>query len=80
MVLEKFKEYRSFVGTIECDENDSGGSSDNKKYRGRLLDIPGKFTYQADTIEELCDEFHKSVDEYYRIISNFSGGPLFGEK
>ena len=67
MVLEKFKEYRRFVGTIECTDG---------KYHGRLLDIPGTITYQADTIEDLCDEFHKAVDKYYATMSNFSGGPL----
>lgn len=57
MEIGQFKEYRGHIGSIEYDPED-------KTYYGRLLNIRDLVDYHADTLVDLCNEFHVAVDDY----------------
>ena len=57
MKIGKFYEYRGYTGSIEF-------SSDDQCYFGRLLNINDLVHYEADSVEELNEEFKKAVDDY----------------
>ena len=62
MKIGKFEPYKEYTGSIEY-------SGDDKCYFGYILDIDDVFAYEANTVEELETEFHKTVNEYIEIIS-----------
>ena len=57
MKIGKFYEYRGYTGSIEF-------SSDDQCYFGRLLNINDLVHYEANTVEELNEEFKEAVDDY----------------
>lgn len=57
MRIGTFKKYEGHFGSIEY-------STDDNIYFGKILNIKGLVNYEAHTIDELRDEFHKAVDDY----------------
>lgn len=58
ILLGYFIEYKNFVGTIEiCDGH----------YCGHLKDISDFVNYQAQTIEEMFEEYKKAIDDYIEL-------------
>ena len=55
-----FNEYKGFTGSIEY-------SFEDKCHYGRLLNISDLVNYEADTIEDLYEEFCKAVDDYIEL-------------
>jgi predicted HicB family RNase H-like nuclease len=49
--------YKGYTGTIEPDE-------EAEVLVGRVIVLPDVITFQGDTIEELIQAFHDSVDDY----------------
>ena len=62
MKIGKFEPYKEYTGSIEY-------SGDDKCYFGYILDIDDVFAYEANIVEELETEFHKTVNEYIEIFS-----------
>ena len=60
MKVGTFKEYRGIEGTIEI-------SKKNNNHRGKLIVHDEYIAYEADTLEELYEEFHRAVDDYLDI-------------
>lgn len=63
MSIGKFKPYKNIVGTIEMEGE--------KQFHGKLLDISGFVDYQADSLENLEEEFHRAVDDYLNMLDKY---------
>lgn len=50
-------EYKGYMGSAECDE-------DGKVLCGRVQNIRDVVTYEAESVPQLIEEFHKSVEDY----------------
>lgn len=70
MRLGTFIEYKGFIGTIEYD-------SEDKIHYGSLDNIKDFVNYQADSVEQLYEEFHKSVDDYLELCKEIGKEPEF---
>lgn len=57
------KPYKEYIGNILLD-------FENKVYYGFIQDIGFEMMYDAETLDELQDEFEGCVDEYLAIIEN----------
>ena len=57
MLIGKFAEYRGYTGTIEYDYK-SG------IHHGKLINIGDLITYEADSVEELYEEYKRVIDDY----------------
>lgn len=68
MKIGTFVEYKGYAGSIEY-------STEDKIYYGSLLDIRDFISYEADTIEELFEEFHKTVDDYLSMCESVQKQP-----
>ena len=44
----------------------------NGEHCGRLLNVTGFVSYTANSLEELENEFHKAVDNYFNMLSRYS--------
>lgn len=64
MKIGTLKLYKGVAGTIEL--KDGEGS----RYCGRCEINGNTVTYIADTVEDLNEEFHRAVDEYYNSSVN----------
>jgi predicted HicB family RNase H-like nuclease len=67
MKIGKFYEYKGYTGSIEF-------SSDDQCYFGRLLNINDLVHYEADTVEDLNEEFKEAVDDYIEFIKVATNG------
>ena len=65
MEIGKFNEYRGYTGSIEYYYED-------KIYYGSLLNIKDLVNYEADTMENLYNEFHNAVDDYIEFKRNIN--------
>lgn len=68
MKIGTFVEYKGYTGSIEY-------STEDKIHYGSLLDIKDFINYEADTIKELFDEFHKAVDDYLTMCESIQKCP-----
>jgi predicted HicB family RNase H-like nuclease len=57
MNIGQFKEYKSYVGSIEYDEED-------ELYYGKLLNIRDLINYHASNVMELYQHYKDAVDDY----------------
>ena len=55
ILLGRFVEYKKFIGTIEIS---------NGKYCGHIENTKDIITYNANTIEEMFEEYKKVIDTY----------------
>lgn len=65
MRIGTFKKYRGYYGSIEY-------SPDDDIHFGKINNIKDLVNYEANTIEELRDEFHKAVDDYITFCNETS--------
>lgn len=56
-------EYKGFTGVFNWD-------NDTNVYYGDVINIRDTITFEGDTLEEVEQEFHNSVDDYLEFISN----------
>lgn len=60
MKIGKFNneyKYKGYTGSIEF-------SSDDNCYFGKIYDIKDLVLYEAETVDDLYEEFKKAVDDY----------------
>lgn len=57
----KLTPYKGYIGSVIA-EVELG------YYRGTVLDVQVPVEYEADSLDELQDEFESAVDEYLRIV------------
>ncbi len=56
----RLKPYKGYVGNIKLD-------FENKVYYGYIQDISMEMIYDAETLEDLQEEFEMCVNEYLRM-------------
>lgn len=62
-------EYKGYIGNAQiCYESEC--------LHGRIVNISGLVTYEAETVGELKEEFEKAVDDYIDMIDKLSKGQL----
>lgn len=61
-------EYKGYIGSIEY-------SSEDKCFFGKLEMIDDLVTFEANTAQELEDNFHNSVDEYLETCQSLGREP-----
>ena len=72
MKIGKFNneyKYKGYVGSIEF-------SSDDNCYFGKIYNINDLVLYEAETVDDLYEEFKKAVDDYIEFkkeINNENG-------
>ena len=59
MLIGTFVVYKGYTGTIEIV---------NGKHCGHLLNINGLVNYSANSVEELFEEYKKSIDDYIAFL------------
>jgi predicted HicB family RNase H-like nuclease len=64
----KFMKYKDYIGTIEPD-------IDSGVLFGRVIGIRDVITFQGDTVPELLEAFHDSVDDYLAFCKERGEGP-----
>lgn len=57
----KLTPYKGYIGSVIA-EVELG------YYRGTVLDVQVPVEYEADSLDELQDEFEGAVDEYLRLV------------
>ena len=55
--MKNILEYKGYQGTVEISEKDSC-------LFGKILDIKSLITYEGQTVSELIENFHYSLDDY----------------
>lgn len=68
MRIGTFNEYKGFIGTIEY-------SAEDRTHHGSIKNIRDYVNYEANNIEELFEEFHKTVDNYLDFCKEISKEP-----
>lgn len=68
MRIGTFVEYKGYTGSIEY-------SPEDKIHYGSLLYIKDFINYEANTVEDLFDEFHKAVDDYLSMCESIQKQP-----
>ena len=68
MEIGTFVKYRGFTGSINYD-------FDDKIHYGKILDIPDKIAYHANSVIELWERFQNNVDHYINLCEEM-GKPV----
>ena len=61
-------EYKGYIGKVEFDEKTG-------IYHGEVVNITDVVTFQADSIEEVKEEFEESIDDYLEFCQERGEAP-----
>ena len=53
-------EYKGYLGSVEFSEKD-------KVFYGKVMGIRSLISYEGTTAQELLDDFHSAVDDYFAL-------------